>query len=85
MNIYVSPELRDKMKEYDAVINWSKVAASAFEAAIITHVEMVKLKKKRMHAMNIAYSWVSGVKKIKPHAIDTEEVDPFIAELNKGY
>ena len=37
MNIYVSPELRERMREFDAVINWSHVASAAFEAEMIKH------------------------------------------------
>lgn len=58
MNVYVSPELRERMREFDAVINWSQVASTAFEVAIENHIKNTihRMKKLRMH-----HSWVKDI------------------------
>lgn len=41
MHVYVAPALRKRMRDYDDKINWSRVAAKAFEQAILDyHQEM---------------------------------------------
>ena len=36
MNIYIPIELREAMRPFDTQLNWSKIAAEAFRAAIST-------------------------------------------------
>jgi post-segregation antitoxin (ccd killing protein) len=34
MNVYVPPDLRQRMRQFDSKVNWSRVAAAAFEREV---------------------------------------------------
>lgn len=58
MNVYVSPSLREQMREYDAVINWSQVVRAAIVKAMKDHDTRVArlLKSRRVRRSDLIES-----------------------------
>jgi hypothetical protein len=51
VNVYITARQRNRMREFDAVINWSQVASRAFDAAMDAHVQKVRMYK-------LAHRWM---------------------------
>jgi hypothetical protein len=57
MNLYISPDLRKRMRKFDGKINWSQVASAAIEAAMTSYVAR-ELKRRQRHSIAMSYRWV---------------------------
>ena len=85
MNIYVSDSLRDRMRRFDNRLNWSQIAAAAFERALddIERLDKIVHPTKR----RLAVSRIERAGGIERHAtqlgIDWAENDAEDIELRR--
>ena len=59
MNIYIAPDLRERMREFQGRISWSKIASAAIEIAIKDYKAMLEMRAERRHSYGAAYKWIN--------------------------